>query len=81
DLGTWKRPPVFDWLRSTSGLGDTELYKTFNCGVGMVICVPPHAAPEAIAMLEAGGEQAFEIGVVAASDAEAQVRLRGGEGS
>ena len=36
DLGAWKAPPVFGWLRQAGNLDDAEMLRTFNCGIGMV---------------------------------------------
>jgi len=44
DLGAWDLPPVFARLASTGGLGATEMLKTFNCGIGLVLVVDPAQA-------------------------------------
>lgn len=64
--GAWRRPPVFDWLQQTGNLNDTELHRTFNCGIGMTVCVPDTAVDEAIKRLNALGEEASVIGTVQA---------------
>jgi phosphoribosylformylglycinamidine cyclo-ligase len=61
---SWHRDPVFDWLRTTARLDNTEMYRTFNCGIGMIAIVPPDRADEAIRMLLARGETASLIGEV-----------------
>jgi phosphoribosylformylglycinamidine cyclo-ligase len=61
---SWPRDPVFDWLRRTGNLPDNEMYRTFNCGIGMTICVAPAHADTALASLAAAGEQALVIGEV-----------------
>jgi phosphoribosylformylglycinamidine cyclo-ligase len=61
---SWHRDPVFDWLRTTARLDPAEMYRTFNCGIGMIAIVPPDQADEAIRMLLARGETASLIGEV-----------------
>jgi phosphoribosylformylglycinamidine cyclo-ligase len=72
----WTRPPVFDWLQSNGGISDAEMYRTFNCGVGMIVCVRPEDADGALQVLRQQGETAWRLGEVAARDgAEDQVFL------
>src|SRR5690606_38667947 len=76
DLASYKRPAVFDWLQQNGGVDGREMYRTFNCGVGMVACVPAADAQKAIAHLQALGENAFAIGTIQPrSGAEDQVEL------
>ncbi|MCB1735866.1 MAG: phosphoribosylformylglycinamidine cyclo-ligase [Gammaproteobacteria bacterium] len=62
DASSWVRPPVFDWLQRTGNVSDREMYRTFNCGVGMVVCVPDTEVDTAIATLAEHGETAVRIG-------------------
>jgi formyltetrahydrofolate-dependent phosphoribosylglycinamide formyltransferase len=56
-------PSVFAWMKNASGLDDTEMLRTFNCGVGMVLVVDSGVAAEAKQMLrDAGEEHVFEMG-------------------
>lgn len=64
DSNTWTRPPIFDWLQSEGNICDAEMYRTFNCGVGMVLSVSAADAPKAIDIVRANGERAWAIGVV-----------------
>ena len=41
DRRGWPRDPVFDWLAHAGNVGDTEMHRTFNCGIGMVVVAPP----------------------------------------
>ncbi|MHB1239464.1 MAG: phosphoribosylformylglycinamidine cyclo-ligase [Gammaproteobacteria bacterium] len=73
----WPRPPVFDWLQERGRIVDEELYRTFNCGIGMVVCVAPQAAELALELLTAQGETPWVIGQVEASaDPEPAVEIR-----
>jgi phosphoribosylaminoimidazole synthetase len=56
-------PPVFRWLKEASGLDDTEMLRTFNCGVGMVIILSPNQKPTALELLKKSGEVGvYELG-------------------
>jgi phosphoribosylformylglycinamidine cyclo-ligase len=78
DATAWKRPAVFDWLQQGGNIDEHEMHRTLNCGVGMVICVPAARTQEALAMLKASGENAFELGVISAlEEGEEQVQLVG----
>ncbi|HUG98367.1 MAG TPA: phosphoribosylformylglycinamidine cyclo-ligase [Gammaproteobacteria bacterium] len=68
DRGSWRRPAVFDWLQSEGGIADAELYRTFNCGLGMAVVLPESAAQQAVALLGAHGEQAWIAGRIEAGD-------------
>ena len=68
---SWPRPPVFDWLQRSGLVADDEMLRTFNCGIGMAICVPAASADAAIAALQALGETVYRIGEIRASDAAA----------
>lgn len=59
---TWIMPPVFKWLQQHGGITDTEMYRVFNCGIGMVIIVSAHNADQAILNLQNIGEKVIRIG-------------------
>jgi phosphoribosylformylglycinamidine cyclo-ligase len=60
----WQLPAVFDWLQRAGGIEDAEMYRTFNCGIGMVVIVAPENTDAAVAQLRASGEDAFLLGEV-----------------
>jgi phosphoribosylformylglycinamidine cyclo-ligase len=62
----WRREAVFDWLQSQGRVPDAEMYRVFNCGIGMTIQVAPDDAQRAIATLRAAGQEARVIGEVRA---------------
>ena len=68
DRGSWRRPAVFDWLQSEGGIPDAELYRTFNCGLGMAVVLPAPAAETAIALLAEHGEHAWIAGRIEAGE-------------
>jgi phosphoribosylformylglycinamidine cyclo-ligase len=61
---SWARDPVFDWLAATGRISSAEMYRTFNCGIGMVVVVSPRDAQAALSALEASGESASIVGSV-----------------
>lgn len=80
NTASWELPPVFQWLQSNGNVDAREMYRTFNCGVGMVIAVPAAEADSALALLTAAGENAWVIGQIEdAQDGEEQVELRSAE--
>ncbi|MFN3273751.1 MAG: phosphoribosylformylglycinamidine cyclo-ligase [Paracoccus sp. (in: a-proteobacteria)] len=66
DLGSWQPAPVFGWLAQAGGIEQSEMLKTFNSGIGMILVVAADRA-EALADLLAGqGERVHRIGTVTA---------------
>jgi phosphoribosylformylglycinamidine cyclo-ligase len=65
DRSSWDMPPVFDWLKSKGGLDSTEMYRTFNCGIGMVLVVDAANEVECLKQLQLLGEKSWVIGEVA----------------
>jgi len=65
---SWNMPPIFKWLKEKANIGDDELYKTFNCGIGMVAIINPNDKEEAIRILEQNGETVFVLGKIANRD-------------
>src|SRR6266702_2005322 len=64
DRKSWQRDPVFDWLQRTARISAAEMYRTFNCGIGMVAIVPNERAEAAVSLLNSRGETACVIGEV-----------------
>jgi phosphoribosylformylglycinamidine cyclo-ligase len=60
----WTMPWVFRWLKKQGNIEDAEMYRTFNCGIGMVLVVAKKHAALAIETLGAHGVEAFEIGSI-----------------
>jgi phosphoribosylformylglycinamidine cyclo-ligase len=56
--------PVFRWLAATGGIAETEMLRTFNCGVGMVVAVAPRQRDAVAAVLAREGEQVVELGEI-----------------
>ena len=73
DSRAWRRPAVFSWLQDNGNVDDTEMYRTFNCGLGMVLAVDPADAERALALLAQHGETASIVGHIEAHSGEPEV--------
>jgi phosphoribosylformylglycinamidine cyclo-ligase len=63
---SWRREPIFEWLQGHGKVSDEEMYRVFNCGIGMTVQMAPADADRAIATLHAAGQEALVIGEVRA---------------
>ena len=76
ERGSWEEPGIFDLLRRTGDLGEREMLRTFNCGVGLVVALPADQIDVARAALDARGAESFLLGeVVSRGTADEQVIL------
>jgi phosphoribosylformylglycinamidine cyclo-ligase len=66
----WPRPEFFNWLQKNGNVADDEMYRVFNCGIGMVIAIAREHVAEATTLLKSEGELAYEIGFVEAGGAD-----------
>ena len=62
--GSWPRPQIFEWLRQNGNVAEEEMFRVFNCGIGMVIALAPEHLKLATMLLKREGELAYEIGSV-----------------
>jgi len=77
DTTSWELPPVFQWLQNAGGVASEEMYRTFNCGIGMVVCVPESQKELALDALRALGEKAWQVGLIErAEDTEKDAVVR-----
>ena len=65
DGKSWQWPSIFNWLQTNGNISEHEMYRTFNCGVGMIIVVPADEVANSIEILNAQGENAWHIGEIA----------------
>lgn len=78
DINSWKMPEVFRWIQTLGNVDSREMYRTLNCGIGMVIVVPANTADAALDILKGAGEVPFIVGeIAAAAEGEEQVELLG----
>jgi len=68
DPRAWQRGPVWAWLQQAGNISDSEMHRTFNCGIGMTLQVGSPDADRVLALLAAAGEQAAVIGEVRRGD-------------
>ena len=76
DAQSWQRPAVFQWLQQQGGVIEAEMWRTFNCGVGMIVCVAEDQADQALALLRSAGEIAWRVGEIAAGQGEPFVEFQ-----
>lgn len=76
DTSSWSQGPVFDWLAKTGNIETSEMRRTFNCGVGMVVIVESESAVPAIQKLQDHGEQAWQIGHIVAGDPDSPGKVQ-----
>ncbi len=78
DTGSWAEPELFRWLARAGNVERMEMYRTFNCGVGMVVCVAAEQSTAALESLRKAGENAWILGHIEAVPAGSErVRLLG----
>ena len=75
DSNSWQWPAVFSWLQEQGNVETSEMYRTFNCGVGMVICIPAPQVEQCLDLLQAQGETAWVLGNIAEGTGEAYIEL------
>ena len=71
----WEWPALFRWLKETANIEQQEMYRTFNCGVGMILVVKPEHADAAITHLNDAGEAAFLLGEIRAGAKDPQIQI------
>ena len=77
DTESWQLPAVFQWLKDAGGVASEEMYRTFNCGIGMVVCVPQAQLELTLDTLKAMGEKAWQLGLIeAGADHESDSTVR-----
>ena len=71
NLGSWERPAIFNWMQEQGGVTDDEMLRTFNCGIGMILAIPAEQAEDVITTCRLENIQAWQIGTMDVSDADA----------
>ena len=78
DGASWQWPAVFNWLQQNGNIETHEMYRTFNCGVGMVLAVSKEDVEASVKILKDAGENVWHIGEIAQASAdEEQVEITG----
>ena len=74
DRSSWQLPAVFQWLQNAGNIADSEMLKTFNCGIGMIVVVDDASTSSVVEALTAAGEQAVVIGSIESATDDVSVR-------
>ena len=83
DPTSWSRPAIFDLIQDRGGVAESEMRRTFNLGVGMVLVVEAAQSSQAMSALQAAGEAPFLMGAIASADtpeADPDVHYAGDDG-
>ena len=72
---SWQWPPIFHWLQQAGKVSHHEMYRTFNCGVGLIVVLPKDCVDKAIALLTDHGEKAWVIGEIKHSSSNDKVLI------
>jgi phosphoribosylformylglycinamidine cyclo-ligase len=73
NANAWTMPPVFHWLKATGNIDTHEMYRTFNCGIGLVLVVPAREQEDILSQLKASGEQPVVMGQVEQRSSDAVI--------
>lgn len=77
DSGAWSLAPVFTWLQQLGGIATSEMARTFNCGLGMIVISPADKADDAMNTLQAMGETVFRVGEIVTSNGKPSCKVTG----
>ena len=75
DESSWQWPELFTWMMETANIDRYEMYRTFNCGVGMIIAVDADDVDQSLDILKQAGETAFLVGEIKDGASEQQVHI------
>jgi phosphoribosylformylglycinamidine cyclo-ligase len=78
DARSWPRPAIFNFLQEHGGVEDAEMYRVFNCGLGMLLVLPADSVNGAMDLLAQAGETPFRVGFLEAGDGNAEVVIVNG---
>jgi len=67
DSKSWKRPRIMDLIKELGNIDDEEMYRTFNCGIGLVLITPDSQKQKVLKRLETLKQKAYIIGEVTKS--------------
>lgn len=64
DVSSWEAPPIFDYIQKSGDIEESEMFSTFNMGIGMMMVVSPEEAGTVLNAVKGVGEQAYIIGQI-----------------
>ncbi len=73
NTSSWEQPAIFDWLQQNGNVTNEEMLKTFNCGLGMIVCVAARDEATTLKQLDRLGEKAFAIGKIGTADSDTRI--------
>lgn len=76
EQASWSWPALFHWIQQQGAISQYEMYRTFNCGVGMLVILPTAHVDSALTLLHNLGEQAWIIGNIVKRDGLQPVVIR-----
>tara|TARA_B100000953_G_scaffold300249_1_gene304400 strand:- start:5497 stop:6540 length:1044 start_codon:yes stop_codon:yes gene_type:complete len=76
DTNSWAIPNIFNWLSDRGKIDSYEMFRTFNCGVGLVLCVEKDNIEETINHLNNNGETAWLIGEIIENNKKSRVQFK-----
>jgi phosphoribosylformylglycinamidine cyclo-ligase len=78
NAASWKRPPVFDWLQEQGNVAKNEMYRTFNCGIGMTLIIDEKDVESCLSHLQMHELEAVVIGQITAGKGAPEVTIENG---
>ena len=72
----WSIPDIFKWLQKSGNITDNEMYRVFNCGIGMVLIVSKKDVQDTLAILQKNGEDAFVVGSITKNHNNKQIIIK-----
>jgi len=72
EKGTWPVPPIFKFLQEKGNIPEEEMFRIFNCGIGMVLIIPENQVQEALPIIKGSNEEAYVIGHIRAREVETE---------
>ena len=75
DANSWSKPAIFDWLQEKGNVESNEMYRTFNCGIGMVLVVAAEDAEQTLSMMQEQQIDAWQIGQIDSKTAADQEQV------
>ena len=73
NLNAWELPDTFKWLQHNGNISQADMLTTFNCGIGMIVCVDAKDEADTLANLSQQGETVFSIGEIVSSSGAPEV--------
>ncbi len=73
DLNAWDFPETFKWLQKQGNVSLKDMLTTFNCGIGMIVCVDAENEADTLELLKQQGETVYSIGEIIASSGKPEV--------